>query len=151
MRSLILLSKERAILYPLRYLDVSFKISSVRHFLSCFLEAHRSQLKRPSFLYIIYLKQNVNHTHFLAHFVFPSLEALTTFRSLRSRCTFQFPHRTLTIAMKPHLFAFEFNNAYRFSPPRVCRKLKIQDIVKKYRHERCVPDFYVSLFTNNAK
>ena len=27
----------------------------------------------------------------------------------------------------------------------------MQDIVKKYRHERSVPDFYVSLFTNDAK
>ena len=106
MRSLILLSKERAILYPLRYLEVSFNFSSVRHFLSCFSEAHRSQLKHSSLLYILYLKQNVNHTHFLAHFFFPSLEALTTFRSHRARCTFQFPHRTLTIAMKRHLFAF---------------------------------------------
>ena len=90
----------------------------------------------------------MNHTHFLAHFVFLSLEALTKFRSLRSRCTFQFPRRTLTIAMKRHLFAYEFTNAYRYSPSRVRRKLKIQDIVKRYRHERSVPDFYVSLFTN---
>ena len=29
--------------------------------------------------------------------------------------------------------------------------LKIQDIVKKYRHERSVPDFYVSLFANDAE
>ena len=41
--------------------------------------------------------------------------------------------------------------AYRYSPPQVCRKLKIQDIVKKYRHERSVADFYVSLFTNDSK
>lgn len=33
-----------------------------------------------------------------------------------------------------------------YSPPQVCRKLKIQDIVKKYRRERSVPDFFVSLF-----
>ena len=50
MKSLILLSKERGILYPLRHLEVSSKISSVRHFLSYFLEGHRSQLKRSSFL-----------------------------------------------------------------------------------------------------
>lgn len=37
-----------------------------------------------------------------------------------------------------------------YSPPQVCRKLKIQDIVKKYRHERSVPDFYVSLFAKEA-
>ena len=41
--------------------------------------------------------------------------------------------------------------AYRYSPPQVCRKLKIQDIVKKYRHERSVVDFYVSLFANDSK
>ena len=106
MRSLILLSKERAILYPLRYSKLVLKSRLCVIFFPCFSEAHRSQLKHSSFLYILYLKQNVNQTHFLAHFVFPSLEALTMFRSLRSRCTFQFPPRTLTIAMKRHLFAF---------------------------------------------
>lgn len=35
-----------------------------------------------------------------------------------------------------------------YSPPQVCRKLKIQDIVKKFRHQYSVPDFYVSLFRN---
>ena len=39
-----------------------------------------------------------------------------------------------------------FKIIFRYSPPQVCRKLKIQDIVKKYRHERSVSDFYVSLF-----
>lgn len=34
------------------------------------------------------------------------------------------------------------------SPPQVCRKLKIQDIFKKYRQELSVPDFFVSLFAN---
>ena len=43
-----------------------------------------------------------------------------------------------------------FKIIFRHSPPQVCRKLKIQDIVKKYRHERSVSDFYVSLFTNDA-
>ncbi|EDO46845.1 predicted protein [Nematostella vectensis] len=33
-----------------------------------------------------------------------------------------------------------------YSPPKVCRKLKIQDIVKKYRREMSIPEFYVSLF-----
>ena len=39
-----------------------------------------------------------------------------------------------------------FKIIFRYSPPQVCRKLKIQDIVKKYRRERSVSDFYVSLF-----
>jgi len=37
-----------------------------------------------------------------------------------------------------------------YSPPQVCRKVKIQDIVKKYRHQYSVPDFYVSLFRNGV-
>ncbi|KAL9952137.1 hypothetical protein ACROYT_G039347 [Oculina patagonica] len=37
-----------------------------------------------------------------------------------------------------------------YSPPQVCRKLKIQDIVKKFRHHHSVPDFYVSLFRNGV-
>ena len=56
----------------------------------------------------------------------------------------------LALMAKRPLLTFCFN-AYRYSPPQVCRKLKIQDIVKKYRHERSVPDFYVSLFSNDAK
>ena len=73
MRSLILLSKERAILYPLRYLEVSFKISSVRHFLSCFSEAHRSQLKRSSFfIYNIFKTKRESHP-FSGAFGFPEL------------------------------------------------------------------------------
>ena len=39
-----------------------------------------------------------------------------------------------------------FKVIFRYSPPQVCRKLKIQDIVKKYRRERSVSDFYESLF-----
>ena len=74
----------------------------------------------------------MNHDHFPAQFAlvasFPS-PALMTKRPLLTFCF----------------------NAYRYSPPQVCRKLKIQDIVKKYRHERSVPDFYVSLFSNDAK
>ena len=54
------------------------------------------------------------------------------------------------MTVKQHVLTFCYN-AYRYSPPQVCRKLKIQDIVKKYRHERSVPDFYVSLFANYAK
>ena len=37
---------------------------------------------------------------------------------------------------------------FRYSPPQVCRKLKIQDIFKKYRQELSVPDFFVSLFAD---
>ena len=44
-----------------------------------------------------------------------------------------------------------FKIIFRYSPPQVYRKLKIQDIVKKYRRERSVSDFYESLFfTNDA-
>ena len=39
-----------------------------------------------------------------------------------------------------------FKVIFRYSPPQVCRKLKTQDIVKKYRRERSVSDFYESLF-----
>ena len=38
----------------------------------------------------------------------------------------------------------------RYSPPQNCRKVKIQDIVKTYRHQYSVPDFYVSLFRNGV-
>lgn len=72
-----------------------------------------------------------------------------------------YPHFPIFLASTSHfgmVFIFShslFKIIFSYSPPKVCRKLKIQDIVEKYRRERSVSDFYVSLFfffffTNDA-
>lgn len=55
----------------------------------------------------------------------------------------------VAVDFKPsRLLIFWLCLIFRYSPPQVCRKLKIQDILKKYRQELSVPDFFVSLFAN---
>jgi len=40
---------------------------------------------------------------------------------------------------------------YRYSSPHVCRKLKIQDVVRRYKIDQSIPEFQVSLFGKESK